>query len=219
MALADVQDQLKEQFAAVWARIRESSAFIDASEKYQGLSPAAQKGVAFGGGALVFLILMAVPYSYFSGSSDLITQYEDKRDLIQNLYHIQREANAVAGRPALPVNASEFQQRAQGIVTEAALQAEQMQYVSPIPTASIPGIAKTIDQQGVEVSLKKLNLTQVIDIGYKLQAMDARSRLTGIDIKANASDRHYYDVIYRVIGFGPKPDLTPAAGAKKPKGK
>lgn len=222
MALEDIRDGIKEQLNAIFGRVRETSAFIELSEKYQGLSPVAQKASLFGGGFLLFLILMALPWTYFSSSSDLISQYEDKRSLVQDFYHVSREASAVANRIAAPVSGSEFQTRAQGIVTEAALQAEQMQYVSPIPAGNVPGISKSIDQAGVEVSLKKLNLTQVIDIGYKLQSMDQRSRLMGIDIKANASDRHYFDVIYRVIGFGPKPDAggaAQAAAARKGKGK
>jgi hypothetical protein len=220
MALEDIRDSVKEQLSAVFARVRETSAFIELSEKYQGLSPGAQKASLAGASVVAFLVLMALPYAYFSSSSDLITQYEDKRMLVQDYYHISRAANSVANRNAAPVTGSEFQSRAQGIVNEAALQAEQMQYVSPIPEGNVPGISKAIDQAGVEVSLKKLNLTQVIDIGYKLQSMDSRGRLMGLDIKANATDRHYFDVIYRVIGFGPKPDAGgPAGAAGRGKGK
>lgn len=218
MALEDIRDSLREQLGGIWARVRESSAFIELSEKYQALSPVAQKFVLAGAGFFGFLVLMALPWTYFSSSSDQITQYEDKRSLVQNVYHVSREASSVGARTVAPVNASDFQARAQGIVNEAALQAEQLQYVSPIPKGNVSGIPASIEQQGVEVSLKKLNLTQVIDIGYKLQAMDPRGRLMGIDIRANASDRHYFDVIYRVIGFGPKPESAPAGGARKGRG-
>ncbi|MES2965598.1 MAG: hypothetical protein V4760_17080 [Bdellovibrionota bacterium] len=220
MALEDIRDSVKEQFSAVFARVRESSAFIELSEKYQSLSPTAQKGALAGGGLLAFLILMLVPWMYFSSSSDQLTQYEDKRSLVQTVYQVSREASSVGLRNSAPIAASDFQSKAQGIVTESALQPEQMQYVSPIPAATVPGIAKSIDQAGVEVSLKKLNLSQVIDIGYKLQSMDSRGRLLGLDIKASTTDRHYYDVIYRVIGFGPKPDTgTAGTAGRKARGK
>ena len=222
MALEDIRDNLKDQFGAVFARVRESSAFIDLAEKYHALPPAGQKIALAVGSLLAFLIVMALPYAYYSGSSDLITQYEDKRQLVQDVYHVSRAASAAGAKGVSPVTAEEFKSRAQSIVTEASLQPDQLVSVPPIPTAAVPGIAKTIDQAGVEVTLKKLNLTQVIDIGYKLQVMDPqRGRLMGIDIKANTSDRHFFDVVYRVIGFGPKPEGAAggAGGAKRGKGK
>jgi hypothetical protein len=215
MALEDVKDNVRDQIKAIWGRIRETDAYLQLSEKYQSLSPTGQKlsmaGVIFVG----FLLVMAVPYSFYSGSQSSIEEYEGKRDTVRQLFKVNREAAGLPPAPP-PVTSNDLQTMARQQLTNARLAPDQIVGVNESP-ANVPGIAKTIDQAGVQVSLAKVNLKQIVDIGSDLQNMQNTARMMGLEIKASAADPHYYDVIYKIVAFSAKPEALPAGKKGKKK--
>jgi hypothetical protein len=213
MAFEDVKDSAKESLKSAWGRIRETDAFLQINERYQSLSPNGQKGALAGAVLVGFLLIMAIPWSFYSASKLSVAEYEEKRDLVRDLFKTNREASALPPAPA-PVSVSELQNIARQNLTTARLSAEQIVTVSESP-ANVAGIAKTIDQTGIAVSLTKLNLKQVIDIGNDLQNMQTTARMMGLEIKATAADPHYYDVIYKIVAFAAKPEAAPKKGSKK----
>ena len=221
MAMEDVRDSLKENLKVVLGRVQESSAWIQLSEKFYGLSPIAQKGVVAGASLLGLVLLLLIPGIYFSSASSTIGDFESKRQLIRELYQVSHQAAAINGVSST-ISAADLQSRAQNVISQATLQPEQILAVTAIPDVDVPGIAKSLERAGVNVMLSKLNLTQVIDIGYKLQTLNSNARMVGLDIKASASDHHYFDVTYKVVAFSPKPEALPGAkgaggkGAAKP---
>ena len=213
MAFEDVKDSAKEQIKAVWGRVRETDAFLQINERYQSLSPSGQKAALAGAVLVGFLIVMAIPWTFYSSSQTSVTEYEEKRDLIRDLFKTNREA---AGLPPAPmmVTAGELETKARQSLTGARLAPEQIVSVTESP-ANVAGIAKTIDQTGIAVSLTKLNLKQVLDIGNDLQNMQNTARMMGLEIKATAADVRYYDVVYKIVAFAAKPEVAPKKGTKK----
>ena len=213
MAFNDAKDSLKESLKSAWGRIRETDSYLQLSERYQSLSPTGQKGALAGAVLLGFLLIMAVPWTFYSASKTSVAEYEDKRDLIRDLFKTNREASGLPPAPA-PVSAGDLANTARQSLATAHLAPEQIVSVGESP-ANVTGIAKTIDQTGIAVSLSKLNLKQVIDIGSDLQNMQTTARMMGLEIKATAADPRYYDVIYKIVAFAAKPDVAPKKGAKK----
>lgn len=216
MALEDVKENLSEQFKQIWGRVRESDAYLQASEKYQSLSPAGQTGVLIGAVLVGFLIVMAVPASFYFSSSSEIGDYESKRDTIRELFKVSREAAAIP-RPPPPVTASDLTNMARTVASTARLQPEQITSVNETP-ANVAGISKAIDQAGIQVALAKVNLKQIVDIGAQLQNMQGTARMMGLEVKANLQDPKYYDVVYKIVAFSAKPAPVAGAGGSK-KGK
>ncbi len=220
MALEDIRDSLQEQLKAIAARVRETDGWLKLNEKYQGLSPVGQK-VSIAGAALVaFLILMAVPWTFYSSSRSSVDDFESKRGLIRELFHVNREASSLPLAPA-PVATTELQNNARNSLTTARLQPDQIISVTDSPS-TLANVPKTIDQAGIQVVLAKLNLKQVVDIGHELQNLQGPSgtaRMTGLEIKANVADSRYYDVVYRVVAFSAKLDAAPSGKNAKTKGR
>ncbi len=212
MAFEDVKDNVKEQVKAIWARVRESDAYLQLNERYQSLSPNGQKAALAGGVAVAFLIVMAIPWTFYSGSKTSIEEYEAKRDVVRELFKVNREASGLPPAPP-PIAASELESMARQTLTTARLVPEQIVSVTESP-ANVSGIAKTIDQTGIAVSLAKLNLKQIVEIGSELQGMQSTARMMGLEVKANAADSRYYDVVYKIVAFAAKPEVAPKKGKK-----
>ena len=214
-ALDDLKDSLRDRSKAIAARIRETDAWLQLTEKYQSLSPTGQKLSIAGASLLAFLIVMAVPWSFYSGSQSSLADFESKRGVVRELFRVNREASALPPAPP-PVSSADLQNMARSSLTAARLMPDQISAVTD-SNIKIPSVPSTIDQAGIQVSLLKLNLKQIVDIGYGLQGLQPTARMTGLEIKANAADAKYYDVIYRIVAFAPKPAVADpkAKGSKK----
>jgi hypothetical protein len=69
MNLDDIKDQLKERLHAVMARAQESSAWMQAQERFDSLSPNAQKAIIAGVAVLAAFAILAFPWMYYSAST------------------------------------------------------------------------------------------------------------------------------------------------------
>ncbi len=215
MALADIRDNLRDQMRAVAARVRETDVWLQMNEKYQSLSPAGQKASIAGVSLLFLLLVMAVPWSFYSSSRTSVEDFDSKRSTVRELFRVNREAASLPPSPP-PVTGTELQNNARGALTAARLQPEQISAVTETASA-LATIPKSIDQSGIQVSLSKLNLRQIVDIGHDLQNLQGAtgtSRMTGLEIRANVADPKYYDAIYRIVAFSAKPEPTADAKSK-----
>jgi hypothetical protein len=219
MALQDVKDSLNEQIKALVSRARETDSYLRLNEKYLSLSPIAQKLSLIGAAIVCFLIVMAVPWTFYASSQSSIDDFESKRNVIRELFKVNREAAAIPLAPP-PVTSAELSNMARQSLTTSRLLPEQIIGVTE-SSANVAGISKSIDQSGIQVSLSKLNLKQIVDIGNELQNLqgpNGTARMMGLEVKANLSDSHYYDAIYKIVAFSAKPDV-PAPGKSKGKKK
>lgn len=218
MIIDDIKDQLAERAQALWSRVQESSAYIQLRERFENLSPNAQKGVLIGGAAFLVFIVISIPWSYFSSSSDYVTEFEEKRELIRELYQVNREATAVSTGMD-PLDGSGLRDRAQNVLTESRIGAEQNLGVSDYPVGkppADPSIPASVVQKGAEVKVAKLNLQQIVDIGYKLQTIHPSVKMTGLEVEANREDPHYFNVIYKIVTFAIPVQAPPAPKGKIP---
>lgn len=216
MGLDDIKDQLRDQANALWGRIQESSAFNSLKEQYETWPTVVQRSLTFVAGFLAVLVVLSIPYSYIDSASLAVDEFTEYRTLLRDLLRVGRASKEV---PALPpgMSSGELASQTQGMLGEFMLVADQIGGVTPLPDRPAPSLAPPVIQQaGVAVTLKKLNLYQVIDIGYRLQNMSSGIKLTGLDMTANAEDNHYYDVTYRVVNFSlpAAPEEPPAAGGR-----
>jgi type II secretory pathway component PulM len=171
MAFEDLKDQLSERAQGYWSRIQESSIYIQLHEKYADLSPTSQKIVlGIGSLVLIFFTLM-IPWSYISSSQQSIADFEANKTLLRDLFRVSRASAELEGAPP-QVDPNALATRAQSQLGTMSLQAEQIEKVIAVDNAlggpGIPGVPKAVQQKGIEVTLRKLNVRQVIEIGYQL---------------------------------------------------
>ncbi len=221
MILDDVKDQVLERVQSFWIMLQESSLYIQIREKYENLSPNAQKATLIGTSVLFALILLSLPYGYYSSSSEHIDTFEEKRETIRDLFQTTREAANAPGVQE-PMDAGALQARASQLLEQLPLTTEQKQEaVSPYNGDAIkdPMIPPVVKQNGAMVKLQKLNLDQIVEIGAKLQGIHPSIKLVGVEITASLPDPHYFDVVYKIVSFMipvEAPPLNIKPGTKAP---
>jgi hypothetical protein len=62
----------------------------------------------------------------------------------------------------------------------------------------------------LEVRLAKLNIRQIVDLGYKFQNVSPSVKMKDLVISANLEDNRYFDVIYQLVALAvPAPQEFP----------
>lgn len=218
MNLDDLKEKLQEAWDEFVSRLEDSPAYNSLKEKFEALTPNAQKGAIWGGIVLCSLVMLSCPMSYWSDSSDFIEEYDEKRGMIRDLLRASHLAGQTGNLP-IPMNLGAMTSQVQRILDSSRLLPEQMQGINPIDAAQLgaPLAPPNILQEAIEVSLNKLNIKQAVDIGYELQGMNDAVKLAGLDIAANPTDDHYFNVKYRLIKFSLPADPTPEENDSKRK--
>lgn len=218
MAFEDLKDQLSDQLAELKGRIVESAAYNSLREKYENLSPGAQRGLILAGSLLILIVFTYLPYSYFSTSKDYIVEYDEKRQLIRKLLQASRTASqsgAVSNPPEADALSGVIRDRLQSFN----LLPEQISSLQPIEGQELGGgyAPPGISQDGIRVDLISLNLKQLVDIGYILQNLAQGVRLVGLTMNPNSKDARYFDVSYKIARFsmpGVAASSAPAGGGR-----
>lgn len=201
MNLDDLKDQLNEKLTAAWGELQENSTFNTLRERYQTLSSNAQKGVQVGAALLVLLILIYIPFSYFSSSSTYVEDFEANRSMIRSLLEASRNSRLP---PPLPAgqDPERLANRVKMVLGGFRLLPEQIGEVETLANNPAGGLVPpSIQQAGVAVQLKTLNLTQVMEIGQRLQSLDSGTKLVGMEIQASKAKKDYLDVVFRIVNF------------------
>jgi len=217
----NIKEQLLERWNGIWEQIRDSDTYIQLREKYQNASPTMQKiilGFAITFGALLILL---IPFTFLSSSSESIETFESNVRLVRDYYRVQRELSSTPMVPDTPPS-SQISSQVQSILGNLGLSPEQMsgtREIAPERDSNNSLQPKGINEHGIEVTLLKLNLKQVVDIGAKLSQLGRGLHLTALDMKVNSQNDHYYDVIFRVTGFSvgfAEPSGMPEEEARTP---
>jgi type II secretory pathway component PulM len=215
MNLDDIKDNLKSQLSQIGSRLQESSSYNQLKDRFENLAPRQQKLVAIGAGVFLAFVLISIPYSYFSTSSEYITTFEEKRALIRELLKVTRESSEVpdiqSPPPAEMLRATVDQQ-----LKSANLLPEQVKGISVV-AADTSLIPRSLLDSALQVNLAKLNLRQIIDIGYGIQRISQSVKMNDLRITANAEDPKYFDAEFKVVTLA-VPQAPAEAPEPEPKG-
>lgn len=203
MGFEDIKDRVRETAQAQWNSFQETSAYIQAKEKYDDLPTLAQWGVKIAAGVITILLVLVLPLSWLSTGSEQIVFFEDNRNLIKDYL---KTAKGLQNLPEVipQLSPADVKGKVDPIVQGMNLLPEQIKetrentFTAESGSQLIPG---TLVRQGVEVHLSKLNLTQSVDLAYKLQALGEGLKLLGLEIERSPNETHYYDAKFRVVSF------------------
>jgi hypothetical protein len=211
-------DDLKERFIsegkATWERIQESSTFNQMKDRYDNMTPSKQKLSIVGASAVVALIILSVPWGYYSASQTNVEDFEGKRMTIRELLKVTRESSDVPQIPQAPPMAS-----LQGIIDSqiqsSHLLPEQIKGTQTV-TNNSKLIPTALTEGMMEVNLAKLNLNQVLDLGHRFQTINPSVKLKDLIITANREDGRYFDVVYKLVALAvpAAPEVAPDIPAK-----
>jgi hypothetical protein len=197
MNLDDIKDNLKSQLGETWGRIEESSFYNQLRDRFENLTPTRQKLAMVGAGILLALIVISIPYSYYATSSDYVLEFEDKRNLIRELLKVTRESSEVPDIPVAP-SGDMLRGTVESQLRAAQLLPEQMKGLEVI-TADTGLVPRGLLEAGLRVNLAKLNLRQIVDIGYNIQNISPSVKMSDVNIFANGEDAKYFDVEFKLV--------------------
>lgn len=219
MAFDEIREKIFESLQGAKSQLDESELYQKVRERYELLPPVGQKAVLALTIFLVGYVLFQVPMAYYSRASENLALFEENRDLVLDLYRVKRKsASAPPAAPAMD-NAM-LESRARSAVMGARVQPEQIKAISFYDNAGARAsrfIPKEIRQNGVEVRLANLNLTQIVDIGHGLSNLGTSTKIVGFEVKPGTNPGSYFDVIYKVVTFDIPAPAPAAKGAGKSK--
>lgn len=214
-------DDLKERFIAdsraTWERIQESTAYNQMRDRYENMTPAMQKLTVVGGAALLTLIILSIPYGKFTQSNEYVGEFESKRMTIRELLKVSRESSDVPQIPQAP-SMDMIRNNVDNQIKAANLLPEQIQGTE-IQENTSNLVPKNLTEGLLQVSLVKLNLRQVLDLGYQFQSINSSVKLKDMIMTANREDGRYFDVVYKLVALAvpapPAPEpMEPPRGRK-----
>lgn len=212
-------EDLKEQFMSTvknrWEQFQDSSLYNQAKDRFENLSPVMQKLTLVGVAALVLYIILSIPLGYISTSNERVAEFETNRQLIRDLLKVSREVQDVPNiQPAPPMEV--IQSRISQEIQNARLLPEQVKD-SSVVTDTSELIPQNLSQGTVKISLAKLNLRQVLDLGFQFQNINPSVKLKDVAVVANAEDARYFDVTYKLAALA-VPDLSETPDAPETPG-
>ncbi len=202
MGIEDIRDSIKDVSATKWAEFKESSIYISLKEKYDDQPPSTQKFLKFLSLFSVVLLTGYLIWGNFSDASTSVEQFEAKKALIRELQKVKRDASS-SPRITPPPPITSLKSRIDAIVESFQLNADQISDVNVVTSDSSSLVPSSVKQSGIHISLNTLNLTQAVDIGYRLQNVNGSVKLVDAEIVAQKKDPHYFDVKYKLIAFYP----------------
>lgn len=199
----EIWEQLKDTVLARWEQFQETDTYVNLKEKYDNLSPAGQKLVLALSSLLAVLLIFATPWSWYSVSKENLASFEETKNTINELLEAAQESKNLPPQ-SQPIPSDALKTKIDTILSEKGLTREQILAVSERKFDNPKGstlIPSSVNQNGYEVALKKLNIKQFVDIGYEFDRISPTVKVLGVDIKATQEDAHYYDVNFMISAF------------------
>ncbi len=213
-ALEDFKERFASEARVTWERIQESSTFNQLRDRYDNMSPPMQKLSLIGAAAAVAFFVLSFPYSYMSQSSEYVSEFEGKRMTIRELLKVTRESSDVPQIPQAPPMES-IRQIVDGQIKSANLLPEQVKGTQNVPNNS-KMIPAGLTEGMLEVSLAKLNLHQILDMGHRFQSISPSLKLKDLIMTANREDTRYFDAVYKLVALA-VPALPEVSNEPEPK--
>ncbi len=215
MAIRDIKEQVKDAFIKAYEHLKENPLFIRIKEGFEVLPTKQQKLIVSASGFLFIFLLFLVPYSYIQTSSEYITEFEDNRTLIRRLLKSSTAASSALLPKPFPIAFAKSSVTRE--LESLNLTSEQIKDVQVLDNYKSPRyVPKKIITDAVEITLSKLNLEQVMDVGQKMESLHSTARLIDVDIFSDKKDPHYYNAKYVLVIFN-APKIEELKKSKKKK--
>lgn len=216
-SLDSIKENLIDSLQTRWGEFQETTLYNNIKEKYDDLTPPLQKLVRIVCVLFVILILVYIPYTFFETSQQSMVDFDERKAMTRELLRLKRD---LAQAPDVPphISSSQLKTQVDQTLNDAKLLPEQIKSVTSEsfePDKTSLMVPSNFTQEGVQVQLAQLNLTQIIDLGHRMKNLSPGIKLAAMDIKATDKDVHYYDVMYRLVSYAIPEAPQPAGKPKK----
>lgn len=220
MAFEDLRENLKNQLVQIGERISNSRLYILVSERYENLNSTQQRLAKIISFILLLGLFIYFPVDYFLISFENESAFEGKRKSIKDIIKSEREITALPDIPR-PLPAEAFKASVESQLKEMNLLPEQIKQVNVNfqPTAGM--IPQNKMQYGIDITVNKINLKQLTNLGSKLQIIHPAVKVKDLIVTLNREDARYLNADFHLVALNIpeyKPPEPPPPEPKK-KGK
>lgn len=213
----DLKEQVMSALRPVLEKIEETPAYGQMKDRFDGLSPQAQKGVIAGGIVVAFLIVLSIPFGWYSDSQLMVEEFDSRRQTLRELFKVSRELGDIPNIPSPPPVES-LRMDLENRLRSFDVLPEQIAGITATGSSTSRLIPAERSSGGITATLRKLNLDQIVGIGTVMSNLGASVKLTGLRIEANSEEAGYFDVTYKLTALR-VPDLNdptpPPAGGRR----
>ncbi|PIT98988.1 MAG: hypothetical protein COT74_12140 [Bdellovibrionales bacterium CG10_big_fil_rev_8_21_14_0_10_45_34] len=215
MALEELKSRFKDQLQNAWSAFETSTVYLQIREKYDDLNPAAQKGVLGFLSVAIISVLIWIPYTFWASSEEQLSYFIENKELIREVLRVQKQLAASSDVP-IAIDSGMLRTQVESQLQTVGLLPEQIQAVNIADfTEGIKIYATGVVAEGIRASVINLNVTQIVEIGYKLQQIDPSAKMIGMKVRASPERSHYYNVEYELATFRSEAPAEPPAGGNK----
>jgi hypothetical protein len=198
-ALKNLLENLKERIKVAWAEQQETELYISTKEKFEALPIITQKLIIAGAGLLLVLLFLWWPVSNLIDSMDFNGQFNEQRQVLKELFRIDRDMSSGPNVPTPPTPVS-LKSTFDSKIAASGIKSDQIKDQSEMPPQNVGGA----DQKGYQYHIAHLTIRQAIDLSYELEHADPSLKLGGLELIAEAQDPHFYEVGIKLVTFAPK---------------
>lgn len=197
MNLDELKENIFSKLKVEFEKFQDSSLYLTVSERYQNLSPIAQKLVLIGIFTVTTYLVVSIPLDYYNNSNNHLAEFSGKRELVRELLKASKEAQEIPNIP-VPPDVNSVKSRIQSRIEIAKLIPEQIKSVEVISDSS-KLVPNKFNQGMVQVQLSQLNLGQIVDLAHQIMSISPSIKLQDLEMSAHSKDDRYYDVIMKVL--------------------
>lgn len=200
MAFEDLRENLKNQFVQLGERITNSRLYNVLSERYENLNSPQQRLVKIVSFFLALGLFIYFPLDYFLISFENEAAFEEKRKTIKDIVKSEREVSALPDIPR-PLPAESVKANVESQLKEMNLLPEQIKQVNVNYQPSAGLIPQNKMQYGIDITVNKINLKQLTNLGSKLQIIHPAVKVKDLIVTLNREDARYLNADFRLVAL------------------
>lgn len=200
MAFEDLRENLKNQFVQLGERITNSRLYGVLSERYENLNSNQQRLVKIVSFLFAVGLFVYFPMDYFMVSFENETAFEERRKTIKDIVKSEREVSALPDIPR-PLPAESVKSNIESQLKEMNLLPEQIKQVNVNYQPSAGLIPQNKMQYGIDVTVNKINLKQLTNLGSKLQIIHPAVKVKDLIVTLNREDARYLNADFRLVAL------------------
>ena len=189
----NLKKQILQRLEALENRIYESDVFNTLKEKFQALPPGKQHTLKYLGVGFCLFCVFSIPSVYFFSSSKYLKDFQEKETLSFELLKRRSDSPSVLHQKS----AAWVKNSVKNIVER--YQKEEYSIVDKKDS----GVKKSgLQHQEIKVSVKHLNIKQVVQLGENLNGLGA-VRIRRLKVTENDLYKNHYDTDFSILFFPP----------------
>lgn len=199
MTLDALKERFLQELAETRSRLEERQAYQQLKEKWDLFNPN-QKKITVTLIALFIFTLVTLPvYNSYIESDDLITEFENKKELIRTLMLTQKDLSEMS-TPTNLVNPEIIKSRIQNEVLQDGLLPEQTSAIENFTDyQGSKFFPEKIIQSGFQLKLNQITIKQLVQIATRIEGLSEQLKIRDLIVQSDSENKGYLNATVKVL--------------------